>query len=203
MKIENKILNQYAQYKTGNYGASEFTDEELEKIEDISLNQLSFSGQLQEIDLSELIKFPNLNILSLQSFAIDEETMENLKNCKNLKTLHLEVCDFDSKIMINFDQLENLIIKYCNVEDWSKISLGKRVTIQSGQTIDLESLVNNPNIEELNLNNLEIYNFKKIQAFEKLKKLNIDGSKVDDEKALDIIKNSVEVSHKKTTYPIR
>ena len=203
MKIENRILNQYTQYKTGNYDASEFTDEELEKIEDISLNQLSFSGQLQKIDLSELIKFPNLNILSLQSFAIDEETMENLKNCKNLKTLHLEVCDFDSKIMINFDQLENLIIKYCNVEDWSKISLGKRVTIQSGQTIDLESLVNNPNIEELNLNNLEIYNFKKIQAFEKLKKLNIDGSKVDDEKALDIIKNSVEVSHKKTTYPIR
>lgn len=203
MKIENKILNQYTQYKTGNYGASEFTDEELEKIEDISLNQLSFSGQLQKIDLSELIKFPNLNILSLQSFAIDEETMENLKNCKNLKTLHLEVCDFDSKIMINFDQLENLIIKYCNVEDWSKISLGKRVTIQSGQTIDLESLVNNPNIEELNLNNLEIYNFKKIQAFEKLKKLNIDGSKVDDEKTLDIIKNSVEVSHKENTYPIR
>lgn len=202
MKIENETLRKYIQYKTSNYGKEDFLEEDLAKIKDVSLNQKNFTEELQEIDLSELSKIPNLEILSLQNFEINNQAIDKLKNCKNLKTLQLEVCYFDPNVELNIQQLENIIIKYCKIEDWRKIPLIKNVTIESGEKIDLEDLTNYEKVAELRLNNLEVHNFKKILEYKNLNKLNLDGSKVDDESVMEILKSNVEISHRDNAYPI-
>ena len=111
MIIENEILRKYIKQKCNKYDEQDLSQSDIEKIKDISINRINFSNQVLNLDLSELEKFPNLEILSLQNFEINEITVKHLQKCKKLKILHLEMCNFKH---INIFKVENL--KYISLK---------------------------------------------------------------------------------------
>lgn len=202
MIIENEILRKYIKQKCNKYDEQDLSQSDIEKIKDISINRINFSNQVLNIDLSELEKFPNLEILSLQNFEINEIIVKHLQKCKNLKILHLEMCNFKHINIFKIENLKKLIIKYCKVENWEIIYFPESVVIEAKEKIDLKDFNNIDKIINLSLNNLTIYNFTRILDFENLKYLNIDGSSTDLNNIQSIIKNNIKFSNKKDSLPI-
>lgn len=200
--IENKILRNIILIKCKKDNIEDLSENELEKVKDISLNKKNVSKQILDIDLSELNKIPNLEILSLQNFEINEQTINDIKKCKDLKVLHLETCNFNNADVFKIDNLKKIIIKYCKVKDWRKIYFPENVVINAREKIDLKEFNNIENIINLKLNNLTISNFKRILNFENLKYLNIDGSIIDSNDIQSFMRKEIEFSHKKHSRPI-
>ncbi len=202
MIIENEILRKYIKQKCNKYDEQDLSQSDIEKIKDISINRINFSNQVLNLDLSELEKFPNLEILSLQNFEINEITVKHLQKCKKLKILHLEMCNFKHINIFKVENLKKLIIKYCKVENWEIIYFPESVVIEAKEKIDLKDFNNIDKITNLSLNNLTICNFTRILDFENLKYLNIDGSSTDLNNIQSIIKNDIKFSNKKDSLPI-
>ena len=202
MIIENEILRKYIKQKCNKYDEQDLSQSDIEKIKDISINRINFANQVLNIDLSELEKFPNLEILSLQNFEINEIAVNHLQKCKKLKILHLEMCNFKHINIFKVESLKKLIIKYCKVENWKIIYFPESVVIEAKGKIDLKDFNNIDKITNLSLNNLTICNFNRISDFENLKYLNIDGSSTDLNNIQGIIKNDIKFSNNKNSLPI-
>lgn len=201
----NKYLEQAIRIKLLKMGNEIITNDDLAKITELGLNNVTFSDKPKEISLHELKKFPNLHILTLQNFLLKDDELKLISEFKNLKTLHIASCQIESDASHQFPSLENLSISTSQFKDFPKIILPKIVTVNSiNRNINLEEFQGIENVESLRLTNIKrIQNFDVVSHMMNLVVLNIDGSKVDNKNVLEEIKKRIPVSHESHSYMIR
>ena len=73
------------------FGAKRYTKADFAKITHLSLSQYSLSGVMQELDLSELDYFENLESVHIKDCALNDEKFSHLKRLKSLSFVR---CDF-------------------------------------------------------------------------------------------------------------
>ena len=201
----NGYLEEDVRMKLAYWNKEKITESDLQSIFELGLNNYTFADKPKNIDLSELSLFPNLKFLTLQRFQIEEKDLEVLSNLQKLQYLQIVSCNLENENSHEFPALENLVISTSEFKSLSGIICPKHITINSIKSIvDLSSLNGLKNIEDLNLNNIKVRNFGMVVPFmTNLKSLNLDGSKVDDKRALNKLKNKIAVSHEKESYNIR
>lgn len=159
------------------------TEEELGKINDLSLQQYNVHSEKKDIDLRELAMFRNLNSLLLSKFEIDDDIMKVLNSRSKLEAIQFSGCKFSNIIPFEIP-LKYLILDRC--ENFLESTMGKAemIRIIGNRDLDLQKVTEFMGIKKLYLQNCIIDNFECIKKFTDLTYLNLDGSKVD---RLDII----------------
>lgn len=128
------------------------------EVLDLTINHFNIDKEIEEVDLIDLLNFPNLEKLTLINLILDDQSMIILTKLNNLKELNLINCE----ILTKKDYQELLNIK--------KISLDNTY---------FKEYIDNNNLEYLELKNIN-YNCEKINTNTlKIDKSNINLNTID------------------------
>lgn len=182
--IKNEALKRYVMYQL-NKNDEYFSEEDLEKITEISLNY----NDTFEIDFKELLIFNNLNSLTLCNYIIDDDNLYKLLMITELKELTLNNCILnESSIVIATLPLSKLCLNNCkNVNnDFIYLMNSLKSLHITNSTIDINKINKLENLELLDIGNSKIINLNDKFKLHNLTQLYIDNSNIND---LTIISN--------------
>lgn len=201
--LDNELAKSIG-YQIKKYNINQFSKEELESVNEISLRNMDFRGKTLNIDLEQLKDLAYLENLYLQGFTIDDDVIEIINELKELKKIYFSQCSIKNNKKLVMQNLKHLILEFCEDIYYNFFDSPECLSIQTkiDKTFDLSKINNKFNIKRLYINNANIINFETINEFNKLEFLNIDGSKVDKEDVLDTINKTIEISHKSKYLPI-
>ena len=174
----------------------------IEDIEDISIQDINLMEHKLNIDLTEIAKLKNLKSISLKFFEITDRVIEAINQLEFLETIEFSMCIFKNKSILS-NKLKSITIYNCQDFNISiintNISLEELQIIHSGM-IDITNLktfqnlkflkiahcnaISIPNIymlehlEQLYLNHIEIQYDIDISKMHSLKLISLSGSKV-------------------------
>ena len=177
----------------------EITENDLKKIENISLNKKMLNGKENDIELKEIERIPNLKTIVISNFEINSQILEILNNHKKLEIIQFSRCKFREIIPIN-KNIKYIVIDKCQDFKLNLINNNKIVRIIDAK-VELSGGENLNRTKELYLQKCEIQNSIKLCEYLKLKILNLDGSKFEKDIINNISKN-VKLSWKDTYNPI-
>lgn len=177
----------------------EITENDLKKVENISLNKKMLNGKENDIELKEIEKIPNLKTITISNFEIDNQILEIINNHKKLKILQFSRCEFKEILPIN-KNIKYIVIDKCQNFKCDLINNNEIVRIIDAK-VELSGKENLKQTKELYLQNCEIKNSIKLCEYQKLKTLNLDGSKFEKDIINNINKN-IKLSCKDTYNPI-
>lgn len=203
---------------------------DIDSIEDISIQDMNLAQKKLNIDLTEIVKLKNLKSLSLKFFEITDEIVEAINQLKSLEIVEFSMCSFKTKKELNknlksivvynckeFDVniirnnvvLEELQIIHSGMIDIADISLFKNLRylkLAYCNVISIQSMVNLKDLERLYLNHIELHYELNIKQMYNLKFISLNGSKVQDKE--EYIKNiheqnkNIEIEFKESDLPI-
>lgn len=202
----------------------------IEEIEDISIQDINLMQNKLNIDLTEIVKLKNLKSLSLKFFDITDEiieainqlnAMENIefsmcifktkkKLSRNIKSLIIYNCqDFELNIVNENINLEELQLVHSGMMDVANLSIFKNIKylkLSDCSVISIPKISGLESLEELYLNNIELPYDIDITRMLNLKFISLNGSNVADKE--DYIKklynqnNKLVVEFKENNLPI-
>jgi hypothetical protein len=169
MKI-NFLSNDFENYLLNKLDITEITEENLNSIEEISLNAIGNNGIKNNYDFRDFNKLPNLKFISLQNFTIKNYETNAINRCANLEGLQFAHCIIKSKSrlqgnleIISFDQCKNLHFKYISILKNLKILKFSNILF-----LNLKNIGMLKNIEKIYFENGRIFNFKELANLKKL-----------------------------------
>lgn len=204
MEIVDMELKKAINYKLGNFSnQGELEEEDLKKIQDLSVSNREFSGELKNVNLEELRYLVNLRNLTLQYFDLDEEIIKMLNSFTELQTLQLASCKFSSKEVLQNASLKNIVLSCCDVRDYSLVSAAESTSIIGSDSVRLSKLRDKDKVKRLFLQGCKVKGIDSIIDFNSLESLNLDGSTVDDKNVIEDLKQKIPVSQEDEHLPIR
>ena len=201
----NKYLERDIRLKLLNFDNNPLTQEDLDKITELSINNYTFSDIPKKIELSELSTLENIYNLTLQHFYLGESELQILSKLQNMGILQIVSCKIDTKNTYVMPALEDLIISTSEITDKLGIAVPKHTTINGLNTFfDLLSMEGIEKAEDLRLTNIKkIYNSSALLKASNLKTLILDGSKTDEKSVIESMKDRVLISQEDSFYNIR
>lgn len=201
----NKYLERDIRLKLLNFDNNPLTQEDLDKITELSINNYTFSDIPKKIELSELSTLENIYNLTLQHFYISESELQILSKLKNMGILQIISCKIDTKNTYVMPSLEDLIISTSEITDKLGIAVPKHITINGlNSSFDLLSMEGLEKVEDLRLTNIKkIRNSSALLKAPNLKTLMLDGSKADEKSVIECLKERVLISQEDSFYNIR
>ena len=210
--IDNSELANYLMFKLDKL-ENEFSEEELEQIEELVLNPYDINEEYHELDLDVLKYFKNLQTISFSNLLITDFDFENLYKMPNLTGLSFDKCTFENINKIKSLNLLELSIINCDIEDFSfvyglntlkslsilngNLSLSKInnlkdlvfLEISSSKVNDIEKLTL-PLLEELYIDETDINNLDIIIDLSNLKKLGLSREQYENNKSIiEVLQN--------------
>lgn len=203
MQLKDRDLEKAACFKIGKFGNQSLSEEDFEKVEEISISNRKFSGEPKDVSLEEMRLFPNIKRVFLQYFEIDDSIAEILNSLRGLESLELSSCKFCSNVQIRNEVLKSLYLNCCEIKDYSGLYATEVFSVVGSDSFRLDKLQGKENIERMYLQSSSIKGFRTIDECSKLKNLNLDGTKVDDNNKLEEVKKRIPVSHLEEYLPMR
>ena len=196
--INNPELLKLAKYKLGVFDSKETISEEvLNKILEITINDRSLSGQIKNIDLAEIRKMPKLKRLTLANFDIQKSQADSISSLQDLETLEIEDCRLDSQISL--PSLVSLSVRNSVVGSLENLPVAPNVEFHSIDAIDISQFAKfQDTIKNLSIFGGKIKNAKYLNQFEKLESISIVGSQVDRELIDRLTLLGIEVEYSPT-----
>ena len=186
---------------------SSISEEDLVKIKRLSLNKKGYLGEEKDYYIVDLVKFINLEAITLSGFSFSENEIIILNSLPKIKFIHFDFCNFNSNHVQLSSNVESIVINCCkNLNlidfDFSNIKSLKFVSSKNEKKIvNMEDFKVNGNLKELSINNCRINNIEKVlQTAPNVANLNIDGSEILAEKELNSLK--IKISHKKEFHRV-
>ena len=177
---------------------------DLKKVTEIFISNLNGKGEIINTDISELVKLTNLKSLGLKGFDLNETVVNIINRFSELVQLKLYRCHTKEPISIDIDTLKSLILDNCSNINFSNIRLPESVLIVDGGIVDIAKMQKSKLLKELEIKNSEIVNSRELKELQELKDFNADGSTLDDDDILDILKaKNISVSHGCEYNPMR
>lgn len=217
IKFENEQLEKYLMFKLDKED-NNFTEEELENIEELVLNPININDEYEEIDLDKISYFTNLKRILFINLVIPEKTIEELQKFKSLESIYFEKCNFENVntlIKINIKDIEFIncaIADYSFLYDMNELKslsvvnglihitginkLKKLEYLQLSYSTILDAdVIDLINLKELHIDNTNIYDFSIISKLPKLEKISISEEQFLENKEYcnNLIKNGISV----------
>lgn len=135
--------------------------EELPQIKKLIIDKFSISGEILNIDYSELLNFLNLETLYFENCILDFLAMSILTKLKNLKELYLLNCEViggTEKLIENLN-LETLVIDNTDIKtDNLDIIKARNITLANICMPDIKLVASTLNIAKASFQNLNFLN---------------------------------------------
>lgn len=144
----------------GFYGKkSDYTAEELDRIETLTINRINPDKTLADVDFSDLLNFKNLKRLTIDGCVIDISVMAYISTITDLFSLTLFNCDVVDDIYSFLGLSKIRSLKICNTNfDLSLLSgYYERLTL-----VDVPLKQFKPHVEVLNIYNCDIPNYTEL-----------------------------------------
>ena len=135
---------------------TEITDEEMNKLETLSLDGIDITGLYEKIDFEIVINmFPNLKKILISNYVFDEKDIENIAKSNALK-YDFYKCDFSKIEKIDMlKNIEELYLERCILKT-------NDLLYTEFTNMKILSIINPSNEEEVNLEKLTCINIEKI-----------------------------------------
>lgn len=190
-EIQKKV-----KYKLGVFRKEEFSEADLQKITDIFISNLNPRGEVINTNLLELKKLRKLKCLDLKGFELTDDVLQVIHSFPDLNQLKLYSCKAHGIIKLNVETLKTLICDNCRINDFSEIVLPESVLIVDGGVVDISKFHYINFLKELSIKKSEIINSIFLEKMKGLNSLNVDGSTLDFENALEMLKQrKVKISN--------
>ena len=135
--------------------------EDLPQIKKLIIDKFSISGEILNVDYSELLNFPNLETLYFENCILDFLAMSiltKLKYLKNLYLLNCEVIEGTEKLIENLN-LETLVIDNTDIKtDNLDIIKARNITLSSISVPNIKLVASTLNIAKASFQNLIFLN---------------------------------------------
>lgn len=173
-KINNIELQRLIALKCNKLDFEEVSDEDIEKIDEISLRGKLINGRMSGIDLDTVQLLPNLVSLSISDLEVTQQFIEDISKLKQLKRLEIVGCPF-GEVDFNILEQENIDIQFIGCEALPfKYPKVKNINVR-GSNLNFES-IDFSDVENVNITESKINNAYDLVDFKNLKKVNIDAS---------------------------
>lgn len=199
--LDDKELKKLIGYKVGKFSGEELTEEDLLSVKDIGISGKRLDGEEIAINIEELKKLSNLEILSINQMELNNETIDFLGTLPRLKSLMFTKCSIKPNTVVSLKNINNLIINGCTIEDHVLFFLPEDATIAE-EDIDLENVFGKDRLRRLVLAGCKVPSLKPLLKCDSLEKVSIEGTSIEDN-SIEEIKGKVEVSEKEESNPIR
>ena len=176
------------------------SDEDLNKIENFTLNKYNISGELSDINLQEIQFLKNLKSLTVSAFDINNDFISIINNMPYLELVQFSFCNFNTNLSIS-PKIKNLIVDNPNSFNESIINNNEFIRIIS-HNFDFRKIINFTNIKDLYLQNCNITNIELLNNYTSLELLNIDGSKINNEQFLKQLSQKIEIQYSTEFHPV-
>lgn len=188
--IKNKNLEIYISNYFGK-NIKEISKEELESLEEISLDGLSIENEYEIINFKEIMElFPNIKRITISNYVFTRENINDVA-LNNIKEYSFYKCDFKS--IKNLDMLNHsniLMFENCILNDYDFINIDfdnlEVLCISNPVHNEEVNLMNieSPNLKELYLEKCIVNNFKAITKFQDLEFINIHETDISKDELL-------------------
>ena len=136
-------------------------EEELPQIKKLIIDKFSISGEILNVDYSEILNFPNIETLYFENCILDFLAMSiltKLKYLKNLYLLNCEVIEGTEKLIENLN-LETLVIDNTDIKtDNLDIIKARNITLSSISVPNIKLVASTLNIAKASFQNLNFLN---------------------------------------------
>ena len=188
IKFENNTIKEKVYSLLNKKENENLTLEEMKKVKSILLNENNIDNSKNIYTFSDFNNLRYLEEITLNKFNIDDECINKINSLKGLKTIIFNNCLWNNTTKIKLD-IQSVIITNSKfpdmlLENYKEIL---KATLIGIKELDLNYISDMIDIEELCIYNSNIKNANKLLDFTKLKTLKLDGSKLDNEKILDVI----------------
>lgn len=203
MEIENKELKFKIYNTLGKNYEEELEEEELKNVKTISINKQNQDAEDILFVAKDFEALKYVESLTLNSFEITDELVEQIALMQNLNSLTLNYCKFLTKTTIN-NPLKRLIVTYSENFDlslFSNISVLEMLQLVEGK-IDIASLRECEKLHDIYLYECEIKNFEMLVELEKLKEVRLDGSNILEDVCEFLKKKNIEIHYKERYLPV-
>lgn len=174
---------------------------DLQNIKDITLHKKNIDGSENQYTLTDFYNLKCIESLTLNDFVIDDNMIDIINSLLNLKEIVFNFCEWKNTKLINLE-LQHLVITNSKINYLllANNSYLKKITLIGINEINLKDLINMKYIESINIHDSNIRNCYEFKNFLNLKKLNLDGSKLDSEKILEELKPNINISFNKMYF---
>ena len=142
------------------YGKKDdYTEEELDRIETLTINRVNPDNTLANVDFSDLLKFKCLKRLTIDGCVVDINVMAYINTITYLYSLTLLNCDIVDDIYSFFSSSKIKSLKICNTNfDLDKLTgYYERLIL-----CDVKLKKIKPHVEVLNIYNCQITNYNEL-----------------------------------------
>ena len=192
--INDSELLKLAKYKIGIFDPERtITEEQLESVSDITINNKSLSGKERNVDLTEVRKLPNLESLTIANFELQKPQADAISSLQGLEELTIEDSSIDSKI--NLSKLSVLAVNNSIVKDLDFLPKAKEMSffLLDVNISQLEKFKDT--LESLRIYGGRIIDGNKLEQFEKLRSVEIESTSIDKEILKKLEAKGIEVEY--------
>lgn len=190
-------------YKIGKFNIQEVSEKDIEEVEEIDLSGIKLNGEKTDIDLKELSKLKNLRRIMLKNFNLNDEAINGLNGLQQLESIYLAYCEMTSNISLSNDSVNSLVINGCEIQDYSLLSFAKSTAFIADDKLKLNRLTNKESLESLRLVGCHLKSADGLQDCPGLTNIRLEGTSFDDLKAIELLKDRIEIIETDNKYPIR
>ena len=154
----------------------------------LSIDTLAIEGNSENIDLKDLILFPNLKELNISRVELTTQNMNDIKEFQNIESVSFNKCMFiEENDLSMLSNLRKLSFNNCYIENYEFLKNLKQIETLSianpynSAIIDLNFLNNAKDLEYLILDKNEILNFSSLINNNKIKYLSLLWTKLPDD----------------------
>ena len=156
-----------------------FKKEELETVKSLFLNSKDSYGNDEEIDLRILKYFTNLEELELSNLIINNEITVMLSKLKKLETITFNKCSFENPNVLQMLKVHALNIINSSIQDTKfleSLKILKKLSLIGLDNVYIKDINNLINLKYLRLSNSNIIDFKEELLVPNLEELYIDNT---------------------------
>ena len=174
IKIESRGLNNYLTYKLDKL-EEVYTEEELSTVDELVIDND------ENLDITVLKYFINLETLEIRNMPIDNDTLNIILSLKKLKDLKFQLCEIENPNLLKEIKLLGLHLDCSKIDDYSfvyEMTELESLTLTGLSNLDIDKLNKLINLKYLNISHTQCTD--DVLNIESLKELYIDSSSIKD-----------------------
>lgn len=197
-KITSQELKRLIALKANKLSYDDVSEEDFDEITELVLKSTTFNGENTGIDLNCIALFPNIEMVRVIGFDIEQEVIDVLTNQLRLHGVEFSKCKMGK---VSFEGL-NGRLKRVDFTECGRLDF-KYPEVQNINVVSSEVDFNNIDFEKvkgISIIDSVIRNGKSLTEFEDIERVVLDGTKIyaGDEEKTDIeVSKNTKYSHKK------
>lgn len=199
VELKSRELKEYVYLELEKNKKDPLYNEDLDRIEDLTLNGLDFLDEPTDITLFDLVFFNNLKDCTIIDKTISAQELEVLSSVKSIETIQFVRCELPKDAYLT-SNINYLIIEKCSgvsMETFSKLKLLEKVRAINCKNFSLSGISKCENVTRVYLQNLNLNDIKELKELKKLHKINLNGTKV---KRMCKFNRGIEVIHEDENF---